>query len=72
MELFRLFFFFGNFLFENVRYFKKKTTDFYSLLKIKIMTKTDFIDFCDNYAGSLTISGNIAMDVNTGVFYELI
>lgn len=34
------------------------------------MTKTDFIDFCDNYAGNLTIRGNIALDINTGVFYE--
>lgn len=35
------------------------------------MNKNDFIDFCDNYAGNLTIRGNVAMDVNTGVFYEL-
>jgi hypothetical protein len=33
------------------------------------MTKSEFIEFCDNYKGELFIFGMIAIDLNIGVYY---
>ena len=33
------------------------------------MNKQEFIDFINNYCGELQVFGNIAIDLNAGVFY---
>lgn len=33
------------------------------------MTRSEFIEFCNNYRGELQIFGLIAIDLNVGVYY---